>query len=81
MILHNDVRKPDPVVGRSCYHRSEVCGMQWSRDGSKLASGGNDNLVCVWNVSNPSEPMHLLQGHLEAVRPLVMKIYQHAGKR
>lgn len=68
MILYNDVRKPEHVVARSCYHTMEVCGMQWSPDGSKLASGGNDNLVCVWDAANPAEPLHVLQGHKAAVK-------------
>lgn len=67
-ILHNDVRKPQHVVAQSCYHQSQVCGLQWSPDGSKLASGGDDNLVCVWKASSPSEPMHLLEGHKAAVK-------------
>ena len=68
LIHYNDVRKPDHVVGRSKYHRDEVCGLEWSRDGTKLASGGNDNLVCLWNRSNPSEPAQVLKGHEAAVK-------------
>ena len=32
-------------------HTQEVCGLAWSPDGSQLASGGNDNNLCIWNVS------------------------------
>lgn len=26
-----------------------MCGIKWSEDGVNLASGGNDNKVCVYN--------------------------------
>ena len=68
MILYNDVRKQNHVVGKSCYHRMDVCGLKWSPDGSKLASGANDNLVCIWNNSNPSEPAQVLKGHKSAIK-------------
>ena len=68
MILFSDVRKADPVVGSSHFHKMEVCGLQWSPDGSKLASGGNDNLVCVWNNKDLSQPEHILKGHEAAVK-------------
>ena len=68
LIQHNDVRSRDPVIGTSRHHRLEVCGMQWSPDGSKLASGGNDNLVCVWRARNPAEPANVLTGHTAAVK-------------
>jgi WD40 repeat protein len=31
-------------------HRQEVCGLRWSFDGRRLASGGNDNRLFVWEV-------------------------------
>lgn len=31
-------------------HTQEVCGVSWSPDGTQLASGGNDNVLCIWNV-------------------------------
>lgn len=70
LILHNDVRRPDHVVARSAHHQMEVCGMKWAPDGTKLASGANDNLVCVWSTDNLSQPVHSLQGHKAAVKAL-----------
>ena len=67
-ILHNDVRRQDPVVGCSNHHTLEVCGLEWSADGSKLASGGDDNLVCVWASSDLSQPAQVLKGHKAAVK-------------
>lgn len=31
-------------------HREEVCGLAFSADGSQLASGANDNKLCIWNL-------------------------------
>jgi len=52
-IVHHDVRQQQHVVGRLEGHSQEVCGLKWSWDGSQLASGGNDNLVKIWDL-NPS---------------------------
>lgn len=68
VIHHHDVRKAEHIVAQSQYHQLEVCGLKWSPDGTKLASGGNDNLVCIWNASNPSEPAQVLRGHQAAVK-------------
>ena len=67
-IHHHDVRKAEHIIAQSQCHQLEVCGLQWSPDGSKLASGANDNLVCIWNASNPSEPAKVLRGHQAAVK-------------
>lgn len=71
------MRKADHVVAKSSYHEMEVCGLQWAPDGSKLASGGNDNLVCVWSASNPSQPAQLLRGHQAAVKVIRSIIFPH----
>lgn len=67
-IHYHDVRKPEHCVGLSKFHQLEVCGLRWSRDGRQLASGGNDNLVCLWNASNPQEPVQIFRGHQAAVK-------------
>ena len=68
VIHHHDVRKAEHIVAQSHYHQLEVCGLKWSPDGSKLASGGNDNQVCIWNASDPIEPSMVLRGHQAAVK-------------
>ena len=67
-IHYHDVRQPEHCVSRTALHQLEVCGLKWTADGRYLASGGNDNLVAIWNASNPTEPMQLLQGHQAAVK-------------
>lgn len=54
-IQHRDVREPSTrPFRRSAGHRQEVCGLKWSGDGgpqgAMLASGGNDNKVCIWDL-------------------------------
>ncbi|KAL6782720.1 hypothetical protein ACKKBG_A07865 [Auxenochlorella protothecoides x Auxenochlorella symbiontica] len=49
-ILLRDPRAPPPFSVRLSAHRSEVCGLRWAHDGRSLASGGNDNLLCVWDA-------------------------------
>ena len=31
-------------------HNKEICSLKWNLDFKYLASGGNDNLVCLWDV-------------------------------
>ncbi|KAH9888320.1 WD40 repeat-like protein [Cubamyces lactineus] len=55
MIHHRDVREPGTrPFKKSQGHRQEVCGLRWSGDGgpqaASLASGGNDNKVCIWDL-------------------------------
>lgn len=47
-IHHHDVRVAEHHLATLSGHTQEVCGLRWSPDGRYLASGGNDNLVCVW---------------------------------
>jgi len=51
-IVNNDVRQRASFVSNYRGHRQEVCGLKWSTDGQQLASGGNDNLLCIWDVNN-----------------------------
>ena len=46
----------------------EVCGLKWTTDGRFLASGSNDNSVCIWNLPAAHEPVHQLMEHKSAVK-------------
>ena len=48
-IWHHDVRVARHKVGELLGHQGEVCGLKWRSDGELLASGGNDNVVNVWD--------------------------------
>lgn len=73
-IHHHDVRVADHLIYRLTGHSQEVCGLQWSPDGRHLASGGNDNLVCVWprvqegGLGNNSQPIRCWSEHQGAVK-------------
>ena len=69
-IHQHDVRVASHHVGSFLTHTQEVCGLQWSADGRYLASGANDNLLCIWdqNTSTHSSPLFTLSQHLAAVK-------------
>lgn len=46
-IHHLDPRAPEPLVG-AVVQAEEVCGLQWSPGGDRLASGSTDGLLCIW---------------------------------
>jgi hypothetical protein len=55
MVHHRDVREAAHRPFKRCTgHKQEVCGLKWSGDGgpqaATLASGGNDNKVCIWDL-------------------------------
>ena len=55
-ILSHDVRIKNHVIMKlSGGHNKEVCTIKWNSDFKYLASGGNDNLVCLWDVRGKNE--------------------------
>jgi cell division cycle 20-like protein 1 (cofactor of APC complex) len=57
-------------------HRQEVCGLKWSPDHQHLASGGNDNRLHVWNMSNVT-PVQTYLDHVAAVKAIAWSPHQH----
>jgi len=70
--IHNsDVRVPQALVSVLRGHTHEVCGLKWSLDGSLLASGGNDNLLNIWDIRHSTtDPKFTMNQHLAAVKAL-----------
>ena len=67
-VHHRDVREPTGRPFKRCTgHRQEVCGLKWSSDGgpsaATLASGGNDNKVCIWDLRGSRRPTLSSAGH------------------
>jgi cell division cycle protein 20 (cofactor of APC complex) len=84
IILQHDVRASDHIASRFKGHTQEVCGLKWNEDGTALASGGNENFLCIWDAAvsgrnsdipgNSSsqfvQPRLLLTQHKAAVKAL-----------
>lgn len=68
-IHHHDVRVARHLVNTYQGHTQEVCGLEWSPDLKYLASGGNDNIVNVWD-DRESNPTHTFTDHQSAVKAL-----------
>ncbi|CAN7010607.1 unnamed protein product [Brassica oleracea var. botrytis] len=76
-IINNDVRIRSHVVGTYRGHTGEICGLKWSGSGMQLASGGNDNVVHVWDRSSASSRwLHRLEEHTSAVKALAWCPFQ-----
>ncbi|KAI2602504.1 WD40 repeat-like protein [Hypoxylon sp. NC1633] len=47
------------LLARISVHSQQICGLAWSPDGEQFATGGNDNLCCLFNVDSivDAEPM------------------------
>lgn len=73
-IVNHDVRVARHSVATLSAHCQEVCGLTWSNDGEVLASGGNDNLLCLWDATQTSlnnvGPRFQLTDHQAAVKAL-----------
>lgn len=73
-IVNHDVRVQNHIVGRMTTHTQEVCGLAWSPDGTYLASGANDNTLCITEAANMhtqnATPRHILTDHQAAVKAL-----------
>lgn len=72
------VRVSNNVTSRINAHTAEVCGLKWSNEGNLLASGGDDNLVHVWDHSkmSSSKCLHRFRDHRAAVKALAWCPYQ-----
>jgi cell division cycle protein 20 (cofactor of APC complex) len=73
-VVNHDVRVERHLVGAMRAHTQEVCSLKWSLDGETLASGGNDNLLCLWDASQSAstnqQPRFRITDHQAAVKAL-----------
>ena len=70
LIYNHDVRVAQHKVAELVSHTSEVCGLEWRSDGAQLASGGNDNLISIWDARSLDAPKFQKTNHKAAVKAL-----------
>ncbi|KAF2070608.1 hypothetical protein CYY_008065 [Polysphondylium violaceum] len=75
VILNHDVRSSENYSSKLIGHKHEVCGLKWSPDGTQLASGGNDNLLNVWDQSS-TRPLYQFKFHNAAVKAIAWSPHQ-----
>lgn len=51
-IFHHDTRVQNDLFLSHNTHSQEIPGLKWSPCGTWLASGGNDNMVCLWSLKS-----------------------------
>jgi cell division cycle 20-like protein 1 (cofactor of APC complex) len=76
MIFLRDVRSDSSTVRKLPGHRQEVCGLKWSFDEQQLASGGNDNKLCIWDAGAAS-CVARFGDHTAAVKAIAWSPHQH----
>lgn len=83
VIVNNDVRVRSHIVQTYRGHQLEVCGLKWSGSGQQLASGGNDNLLHIWDLSmatnsvpGQNQWVHRMEDHTAAVKALAWCPFQ-----
>lgn len=71
-IVNNDTRIRSHAVQMYRGHTLEVCGLKWSDSSRQLASGGNDNILHIWDISMSSsnQYVHRFNDHNAAVKAL-----------
>eukprot|EP00804_Cyclotella_cryptica_P001743 CCRYP_009106-RB/>CCRYP_009106-RB protein AED:0.06 eAED:0.06 QI:650/0.75/0.8/1/0.5/0.4/5/142/846 len=70
LICLRDPRSDQSFEARLCAHKQEVCGL-------KLASGGNDNKLLVWDIKKHTQPFHTFAEHTAAVKAIAWSPHQH----
>ena len=66
-----DVRMRSQILIISGRHNLEICGLKWSPDKTSLASGSNDNIACIWDLSMLRvEPRIIFREHIAAVKAI-----------
>ncbi|KAF2839343.1 WD40 repeat-like protein [Patellaria atrata CBS 101060] len=70
LVFNHDVRIAEHKVAELVSHTGEVCGLEWRADGAQLATGANDNLVCIWDARSLGAPKFTKTNHRAAVKAL-----------
>lgn len=74
-IYNRDVRVQSHYINSFDSHKQEICGLKWNVEENKLASGGNDNNIFVWDGLD-TKPLHKFSEHSAAVKALAWSPHQ-----
>ncbi|KAI7086037.1 cell division cycle protein-like protein Cdc20 [Hortaea werneckii] len=77
LVFNHDVRIAQHKVAELASHTSEVCGLEWRPDGAQLATGGNDNLVSIWDARQLNAPKFQKTNHKAAIKALAWCPWQN----
>ena len=86
IVYVRDIKAPQQICPRSlCGHAGEVLSVTWSPDGKRIASGGTDHQVQIWNAqagTKPGPPL-TFDDEISKVQwaPLGRRLLVVAGKR
>ena len=64
-----DLRSKSNPILKYNGHNKEICGMKWSLDDKRLASGGDDNKLIIWDIRK-EEFEKKLTSHTSAIKAL-----------
>lgn len=70
LVYNHDVRIAQHKIAELVSHTGEVCGLEWRADGAQLATGGNDNMVNIWDARALAAPKFTKTNHRAAVKAL-----------
>jgi len=70
ILLQRDIRGRKQFSSFIRAHGSRICSFKVSHDGRHLASGGNDNMVCIWDMGRSDKPVHRFSEHTAAVKAM-----------
>jgi cell division cycle protein 20 (cofactor of APC complex) len=74
LIAMNDLRIAESTIHKFIGHADAICNLKWSPSGSQLASGGNDNKLCIWEYNNLSQhrtlPLYSIREHHGAIKAM-----------
>ncbi|GAA5911016.1 hypothetical protein JCM6882_006749 [Rhodosporidiobolus microsporus] len=65
-IQHHDLRTPEHLISKATVHNGTVCIVKWSSSG-QLATGGNDDHVCLFDGIGTAPVFRLRKPHKAAI--------------
>ena len=70
LVLEHDMRMWQRPICKLHGHTQEVCGLKWSPEGLQLATGGNDNCLCMWDLGSSVPRFTRPNDHVAAVKAI-----------